>query len=88
MPGISKLPLPISLNFDHSQQLGTVVFVEAVTPGNLHEYYLEPAYGEKDGKLIVVGYGLVHRSDLPTPEKIREFEAVEKYLLEQIGSEE
>ena len=65
--------LPISFNFDTvGAPYGWVQLNDlAKTLPNLREYVLSPEYMKNDdGTFTVTGYGLIHRSLVPTEEQL------------------
>jgi len=59
--------LPIALEFDFQRPAGFVSLSKSIDIPNLHEYFLAPDYQKNDdGTFTLLGYGLVHRSHLPT----------------------
>jgi len=65
--------LPVSLGFDIMGP--TYGWVQLTDLGkelpNLHQYFLAPEYRKnEDGSFTVTGYGLIHRSRLPTEEQL------------------
>jgi hypothetical protein len=67
--------LKISLGFDQTTWIGDVeLSAIAKNLPNINEYVLAPAfqYNRATGQFDILGYGLVHLSDLPTLEKLRE----------------
>jgi hypothetical protein len=65
--------LPVSLGFDYQGTAYAWVQLteHAKTLTNLHEYILAPEYRKNDdGTFTVTGYGLIHRSRVPTEEQL------------------
>lgn len=66
--------LPVSLGFNSmGPPYAWVQLTEyAKSLPNLHEYVLSPEYMKnEDGTFMVTGYGLIHRSQVPTEEQLK-----------------
>ena len=61
------MDLPLTMNFDPTRMLGSVSIGSEASIPNLHEYFISPEYlRNDDGTYQVIGYSLIHRTQLPT----------------------